>query len=63
MNRLLLLGKEKYGNDLFKTLTYTENIKTYVESEREVQLDVMMILLRSKRSIILSMNMMKKREA
>lgn len=38
MNRLLLLGDEKFGIDLFKTLTYSENIKTYVVSEREVQL-------------------------
>ena len=37
MNRLLLLGNEKFGIDLFKTLTYSENIKTYVVSEREVQ--------------------------
>lgn len=38
MNRLLIIGNEDFKIDIFKTLTYTGYIRTYVVSEREIQI-------------------------
>lgn len=38
MERILLIGNETFGLDFFKCRTYTEGIKNYTLSEREVQL-------------------------
>lgn len=38
MNRLLIIGNEDFKIDIFKTLTYSGDIRTYVVSDREIQI-------------------------